>query len=207
MTITLLSATPLSVCSHAIRTCYQSFAKGDNGGAIDMGLIDKVGNQYKHTSTLEHINFSFYIQGISRACLQELSRHRIASLSVKSSRYTLGELKKEVKFENGDFDRARKYCRLGDNDIVNLAIIEALENLRLLVARGIPNDIAKYAMPESYLTELSWSINARSLQNFLSLRTSKRALAEIRELALAIYEALPNEYKFLFKNSVNEGEE
>ncbi|STP06547.1 FAD-dependent thymidylate synthase [Helicobacter canis] len=57
-------------------------------------------------------------------------------------------------------------------------------------------------MPECYLTELTWTINARSLQNFLTLRTSKHALWEIQELSLCIYEALPQEHKYLFEKCV-----
>ena len=67
---------------------------------------------------------------------------------------------------------------------------------------NISNDLAKFAMPESYKTELTWSINARSLQNFLSLRSSKNALWEIRALAFALFEALPQEHQFLFNNSL-----
>ena len=93
MKVTLLHSTPLNVCSHAIRTCWQSFDKSDDGGEKDLALIDRVGNKYKHASTLEHIHYNFFIQGISRALLQELARHRMASLSVKSTRYTLKELK------------------------------------------------------------------------------------------------------------------
>ena len=109
MQVTLLNHTPLNICSHAIRTCWQSFDKGDNGGEKDVELIDRVGNKFKHASTLEHLYYNFYIQGISRALLQELARHRIASLSVKSTRYTLKELKKEEKFEVGQFERASKF--------------------------------------------------------------------------------------------------
>ena len=70
-------------------------------GPKDLALIDRVGNQYHHASILEHITFNFFIDGISRACLQEVSRHRIASLSVKSSRYVLAkELKHEQPFIN-----------------------------------------------------------------------------------------------------------
>ena len=57
-------------------------------------------------------------------------------------------------------------------------------------------------MPECYKTELTWSINARSLQNFLSLRSSKSALWEIRELAYKIFEILPMEHKFIFEDSL-----
>jgi hypothetical protein len=55
--------------------------------------FDRVGNKYRHASILEHVTYNFSIEGISRACLQELARHRMASLSVKSTRYTLKELK------------------------------------------------------------------------------------------------------------------
>ena len=82
MQVKLLNFTPLWVCSNAIRTCWQSFERGDCGGAKDLALIDRVGNQLKHSSTLEHLYYNFYISGISRALLQELARHRLASLSV-----------------------------------------------------------------------------------------------------------------------------
>lgn len=199
MQITLLSYTNLAVCSHAIRTCWQSFEKGDNGGEIDKELIDRVGNKFKHASTLEHLNYSFYIQGISRACLQELARHRHASLSVKSTRYTLKELRNEEEFKSIN-KNSQKYLVMSGNEMVDLASVRALENLRLVLKEGISLDIAKYCLPESYKTELTWSINARALQNFLHLRSSKSALWEIRELAKAIFAALPKEHSFIFED-------
>ncbi|WP_086228346.1 FAD-dependent thymidylate synthase [Campylobacter sp. P0109] len=202
MEVTLLNHTPLWVCSNAIRTCWQSFDKGDNGGEIDLALIDRVGNQLKHASTLEHLFYNFYIKGISRACLQELARHRIANLSVKSTRYTLKELKNESEFKPNDFDNASRYIVLTSNEFVDNASINALENLRQILNQNTSLDIAKYCLPESYKTELSWSINARSLQNFLNLRSSKSALWEIRNLANAIYNALPNKHKFIFAECV-----
>ena len=87
----LLQHTSLNVCARAIRTCWDSHDKSDNGGEKDCELIDRVGNKHKHASTLEHLSYTFYISGISRALLQELARHRMASLSVKSTRYTLKE--------------------------------------------------------------------------------------------------------------------
>jgi len=214
MKIILLQHTPLEVCTHAIRTCWQSFDKSDSGGEKDKELIDRVGNKFKHASTLEHLIYTFYIQGISRAVLQELARHRIASLSVKSTRYTLKELKNEDTFlsrekrsneEVGDFfilapdlKRASKYIVLTDNDEVNKYSVMALENLRQLLIAGVPNDKAKYALPECYKTELTWTINARSLQNFLELRSDKSALWEIRNLAYKIYNTMPDDHKYLF---------
>ncbi|STQ84827.1 FAD-dependent thymidylate synthase [Helicobacter fennelliae] len=200
MQITLLHYTPLHICSNAIRTCWQSFSKSDNGGYKDKELIDRVGNINKHKSTLEHLVYSFYIKGISRACLQELARHRIASYSVKSSRYTLNELKK-VKIQT--LQDASVFIKLTGIDKIDNANLIALQNLQALVKDSdMPIDYAKYAMPECYLTELSWTINARSLQNFLELRTSKHALWEIQELAKAIFEALPQEHKYIFEGCV-----
>lgn len=203
--ITLLHHTPLHICSNAIRTCWQSFDKGDCGGEKDIELIDRVGNKFKHASTLEHLTYNFYIKGISRACLQELARHRMASFSVKSSRYTLKELKDEPSFlpiNEINTQRAEKFIVFTSSERVNHASIHALENLRQILSENISNDIAKFAMPESYRTELSFSINARSLQNFLSLRSSKSALWEICALALAIFESLPEEHKFIFKDCI-----
>ncbi len=198
MQITLLHHTPLVVCANAIRTCWQSFDKSDNGGEKDRELIDRVGNKFKHASTLEHLVYTFYIQGISRALLQELARHRMASLSVKSTRYTLKELKSEAPFDSNDIERTGKYLVMTDEPLVNEMSIRALENLRQVLKKGISNDKAKYCLPESYKTELTWTINARSLQNFISLRSDKSALWEIRRLAKALYDHLPEEHRYLF---------
>lgn len=213
----------LKICAHAIRTCWQSFEKSDDGKEQDKELIDRVGNKFKHASTLEHLTYTFYISGVSRALLQELSRHRMASLSVKSTRYTLKELKGESTFTTGlnsqellkeysnptevykdiHMIRASKYLVWTNNLNVDYASLVALENLRLLLKDDVSNDKAKYCLPESYKTELTWSINARSLQNFISLRISKSALWEIQDLANFLYEVLPEDHKYLFSNSIN----
>ena len=204
MQVTLHHHTPLVICSDAIRTCWQSFDKSDNGGEVDRALIDRVGNKFKHASTLEHIVYNFYIAGISRALLQELARHRMASLSVKSTRYTLKELKEEPSFAIDNKDRAEKYLVMTGVDMVDEMSIRALENLRIVLVEGISNDRAKYCLPESYKTELTWTINARSLQNFISLRSDKAALWEIRDLANMVYATLPEEHQYLFENSLKE---
>ncbi|SHO81737.1 Thymidylate synthase thyX [hydrothermal vent metagenome] len=204
MNIELLHHTPLTICSNAIRTCWQSFDNSDNGGEKDKELIDRVGNKFKHSSTLEHLSYNFYIAGVSRALLQELARHRMASLSVKSTRYTLKELKNIEVFQEDDYEGASKFIVLTDNKLVDKASIKALNNLREILKSGVSNDKAKYCLPESYKTELTWSVNARSLQNFLSLRSDKSALWEIRELAHKLYEALPEEHQYIFENSIKE---
>jgi thymidylate synthase (FAD) len=206
MKVELLHNTPLNIADIAISKCYGKKPYED----LDkqQGRINRVANVSKHASTIEHLSYNFDIDGISRACLQELARHRIASYTVKSSRYTLQELKDEDYFylDDASVRRALNYVILTNNIEVNCSIIETLNSLRELIKKGVPNDIAKYCMPEAYKTSLVMTINARALQNFLSLRTDKHALLEIQNLARAMYEVIPEDHKFLFTEYVNIGE-
>lgn len=170
-------------------------------GKKDLDLVERIGNKFKHKSVLEHMVYSFDINGISRALLQELARHRTASLTVKSTRYTIKELKNEEMFDvcnQNDVVRASKYLVFTGVGIVDSASVEALEKLRLVLNQGVSNDKAKYCLPESYKTRLQWTMDGRNLQSFLELRSSKDALWEIRELANKIYEALPVQHQFLY---------
>jgi len=196
MQVKLLHNTPLWVASKAIRKCWASEDKSDNGGEKDKELIYRVGNKNKHASTLEHLNYTFDIDGVSRALLQEKARHRHASISVKSTRYTLKELKD--KPNDGSFDY-RSLVVLTTDTRVNTSILRGLSELQLRLREGISNDLVKYILPEAYKTSYVWTINARSLQNFLELRSSSAALWEIRLLAQAIYDAIPDDHKYLFK--------
>jgi thymidylate synthase (FAD) len=229
MTVELLHATPLWINAYGARTCWDSGDKSDSVreydcidgeyigttlGKKDAELIDRVGNKYRHASILEHVSYNFSIEGVSRALLQELARHRMASLSVKSTRYTLKELKEEqIRLEsdpmdcvNGwDYTTIKKYCVLPDYDhdtIIHLG--SALWSIQKKLLAGKSNDRVKYLLPEAYKTSLTWSINMRSLQNFLSLRSDKSALWEIQKLAHAIYNELPLEHRYLFEASIKE---
>ena len=104
--------------------------------------------------------------------------------------------------DNESLLRAEKYIHLTGDDDVDYASICALENLRELVVVGKSNDIAKYALPECWRVRLTASINLRSLQNFLSLRTDKKALPEIQHLAHLIYAALPTDAQSLVVHCV-----
>lgn len=204
MRVKLLNYTPLDTVDKAIGKCYAKGASETLEKA--QKRINNVANVYKHASTIEHLNYSFDIDGVSRALLQELARHRVASYTVKSTRYTLKELRDEEYFKYGSnsMDRASKYVVFTDNFEVNRCIIKNLNILRYLIQDKVPNDVAKYCLPEAYKTSLVWTINARSLQNFLRLRSDKHALWEIRNLARAIYENIPEEHKFIFKECMYE---
>ena len=97
MNVKLLNFTPLEIADIAICKCYGNEPHSDKEKV--KARINRVANVSKHASTIEHLSYSFDIDGISRACLQELARHRIASYTVKSSRYVLSkELKNEEPF-------------------------------------------------------------------------------------------------------------
>ena len=195
MKVELLHFTPIMIAVNAIRTCYNSCDKSDDLGEKDIKLIKSI-IANNHTSTIEHISYNFKISGISRALLQELARHRLASLSVKSTRYTLRELK------NVNQDELKNYLvKISDSiDEYNkfrLATIQALIN-----EQNLSNDELKYLLPEAFKTELMLTINARSLRNLLELRLSSKALKEFRELAKALYRELPEPHRVLFDDIV-----
>ena len=97
MTVKLLHHTPLEVADIAICKCYGNEPHSDSEKV--KARINRVAKVSKHASTIEHISYCLDIANISRACLIELSRHRIASYTVKSSRYVLSkELKNEKPF-------------------------------------------------------------------------------------------------------------
>ena len=215
MEVKLLDHTKLSNAVIGARTCWGSFHKGgnydtptDNITDEDKELLNRLIHKNKHESIMEHVTFVFKITGITRMVLMEMSRHRIASYSVRSTRYTLTELKKEKPFlerENMSLAISEENIKRASKFIdTTFQRIQALENLRLAVICSNNIDEIKFLVPECYLTDLVFTINARSLKNFFNLRLSKSAHYKIRELAQAIFSALPPEHIFLFKEKQEE---
>ena len=190
MTVKLLHYTPLEVADLAIGKCW------DKTTDKPAERMYRVANKYKHASTIEHINYNFDIDGVSRALLQEIVRHRHASISVQSTRYTLKELRDAPESSLKDF-------LVSPNPEVLERNLEALRYLKMML-KGMSNDEAKYMLPEAYKTSFVWTINMRSLQNFLSLRTDKSALWEIRDLAHEVYRQVPESHKFMLEEFVKD---
>ncbi len=194
MYVKLLFTSPITLIVKGIRKCWKSEHKSDSIGSEigpnDLALMKKI-IDFGHTSTLEHSLITYQIDGVSRALLQETSRHRIGvSPSVESTRYTF------KRVLNGDVDKA--LCYSGDSDIDEANKIH-MENIKRIVKeKNLPNDVAKYGLVEAYKTNLILSFNLRSLMHFYELRSSKRALQEIRELAVMLVDVLPDEYKQFF---------
>lgn len=204
MKIVFLFTGFLAPLIEAIRTCWKSHEKSDSSyneaGEFVLGQSDKrlvrLVSEKGHTSTLEHLSYTIKILGISRALLQELVRHRIASFSVESSRYCLKKLLEHSKVSDTVVSSG--------NTKVDLLVLETMEKLKKLMQEdpSIPNDQLKYAIPEAFKTNLVTTINARSLQNMFRLRSSKRALPEFQKLVGEINAGLPEDHKFIFEGCI-----
>ena len=144
-----------------------------------------------HESVLEHINLTYSVKGLSRACLQELARHRHISLSVESTRHTLRKQATEGFVCSAFSDVYRHDKAMG-------VVIFASQHPELT------NDELKYYLPEFWPTNLVLTSNVRELRHILRLRTAPAALREFRELARAMYEAVPEAFKYLLKDCVYE---
>jgi len=143
-------------------------------------LIEK-----RHLSPLEHVSFTFLIEGISRVCTHQLVRHRIASYSQQSQRYVdledfeiiippLIEKNKEAKkVFLQTIDYLRKQYKL---------LKEILTKDKKLTKEEINQDI-RFLLPQATETKIVVTMNARQLLHFFSERLCLRAQWEIRNLA------------------------
>ena len=174
----------------AALTCRGNADKGHVPSEV-LARIIKAG----HESVLEHINLTYSVKGITRALLQELARHRHISLSVESTRHTLRRQATEG-FVYSVFSDVYKH----DKAMGFILFAEAHPELT--------NDELKYYLPEFWPTNLVLTSNVRELRHILKLRTAPAALKEFRELARAMYDAVPEAFKYLLKDCVHEeGEE
>jgi thymidylate synthase (FAD) len=130
-----------------------------------------------HESPIEHASYTFAVEGVSRALLAQLTRHRIASYSVQSQRYV----------DKSDFDYivppsivVRKETRIAFE-----WLMESINKYYTYLSSygDIPNEDARYVLPNACDTRIIFTMNARSLHNFFRLRCCNRAQWEIRAMA------------------------
>ena len=157
-----------------------------------------------HASPTEHANFTFGIEGVSRALLAQITRHRIASYSVQSQRYVRLEDFRFVTPPEVEFDPAAKaafLAAMAEEAVHYLKIAQALQTKHkaALLAQGLPekeaaskaeklaNEDARFVLPNACETKLITTMNARSLNNFFQHRCCNRAQWEIRALAEEMY--------------------
>ena len=157
-----------------------------------------------HESVLEHINLTYSIKGISRALLQELSRHRHISLSVESTRHTL---KKQLADESPKLLQAIREIlpvklRAVDSPFYWHEEYFAWLQHILKTHPEMSDDELKYYLPEFWPTNLILATNIRELRHIIKLRTAPAALKEFQDLALALFLAVPEEYRYLLEDCV-----
>ncbi|MBU7045012.1 MAG: FAD-dependent thymidylate synthase [Theionarchaea archaeon] len=138
-------------------------------------LIDAV--EKGHVSVIEHASFTFSIEGISRACAQQLTRHRLASYTMLSQRYS--EMNDPEAF-------VIPPSIIGNQTAENMYyfyMTEAFAAYNDLLQLGIKPEDARFLLPNATKTNIIVTMNARELLHFFSLRCCGRAQWEIREMA------------------------
>ena len=184
MDVTLVQATPnpIETIAQIASICYDSDPKDP------MKLVQHL---YKggHHSVFEHIYFTFKIEGISRACSHQLVRHRHCSFTQRSQRYCSEDgfgVVKPKTIENID----------GKYDYENLmSVIE--DHYNELQAIGVPNEDARYVLPNACATSLYLSCNLRELIHMANERLCTRAQWEIRDLVKAMCNLVDPQLQFM----------
>lgn len=159
----------------------------------------------KHTSTLEHLSFTFAIEGVSRALLAQLTRHRVGfSYSVQSQRYVrFGSSDRSGGFDyvvpdtvtpektvpSNDYEDT--YVELNAWDIFEDAMNDAQYAYDRLRKAGVPAEDARAVLPNAAACNLVMTANLRAILEFYSKRQAgKGAQKEIADLAEALKSAV-----------------
>ena len=153
-----------------------------------------------HESVLEHVTFSFGVEGVSRVLLAQLTRHRIASFSVQSQRY--------VSYENGfGFIMPDSIAALGKKAVQQyqkqMDTIESwyVDWQKKLGKGEKSNEDARFVLPNACETRLVVTMNVRELRHFFSLRMCNRAQWEIRKMAEEMFRICFNTAPALFMDA------
>lgn len=205
MKVELLTYTPNAdkMVAAAAKLCY---SKSEIPTLLDGLTPEKTESFLKmltdlgHESPVEHASFTFGIEGVSRALLAQITRHRMASFSVQSQRYVskmdfdyivppeiekIPEAKAEfIKAMNEDaehYERLRSILTEGHK--ARLMSEGMDEKSAAKSAEKLANEDARFVLPNACDTKIIMTMNVRSLYNFFSLRCCNRAQWEIRELA------------------------
>lgn len=140
-----------------------------------------------HESVLEHVTFTFGIEGVSRVLLAQLTRHRIASFSVQSQRY--------VSYEKGfGYIIPPRIEALGQEAIDEYKRqMETIQTWytewqsKLGGSGEGSNEDARFVLPNACETRILMTMNVRELRHFFSLRMCSRAQWEIRAMATEMH--------------------
>lgn len=207
--VTLLSHTPEpeKLVAAAAKLCYSKSGVTD---LMDHLTDEKAADfvemlaQIGHESPVEHVTFTFGIEGVSRALLAQITRHRIASYSVQSQRYvnksdfsyiTPPEIAAIEEAEE-IYQEAMAQCGKYYDQLVKLLTEKHTQRLMAegkgekeakKAASKLANEDARFVLPNGCDTKMVVTMNARSLYNFFRLRCCNRAQWEIRDVARQMY--------------------
>ncbi|MDE6372822.1 MAG: FAD-dependent thymidylate synthase [Clostridia bacterium] len=178
----------------AAKLCYSDATIENLQEGLDKSDITKFIERLRsfgHASPFEHASFTFGIEGVSRSLLAQITRHRIASFSVKSQRYVAAN-------KSGD---TFNYVIPEAIEAMGAEAIEKFEKqmetmhewytewqTALGGACEKSNEDARFVLPNAAETKMIVTMNARSLMNFFNLRCCNRAQWEIRDVAWQMLE-------------------
>lgn len=198
-----------------------SNGKRSNGiGSAEASLINYL-MQHRHGSPFEHSYFTFRVKA-PLFVVREWQRHRIGSFNEMSGRYVQFEpefyspeewrvpaasnkqgSKALIRGEDAEqYDWFNMYASNSYDD----AVYEAYGRYKFLIEHGVAKEMARMVLPLSLYTEFYWTVNARSLMNFLNLRTGQDAQREIRMFALSIEEVFKEKMPITYEAWVQNGQ-
>lgn len=222
MKVELLRYTPdgEKLIASAAKLCYSPVGIGNieenlNGKNMEkfLDMLVKLG----HESPIEHVNFTFGVEGVSRTLTHQLVRHRIASYSQQSQRYVkLDQFEYIIPPSIAENPEARKlfveamemdqqYYNKITQILFDKYFAQYLEQGLKEKEAGQKSEKkaiedARYVFPNACETKIVFTMNARSLLNFIKLRTCNRAQWEIRQLAVEMLRLVKKVYPILFKD-------
>lgn len=153
-----------------------------------------------HFSPIEHASFTFGIEGVSRSLLAQITRHRIASFSVKSQRYVDS---KEFNYiippaiKQLGADAVEEY----KSQMETMASWYAKWQQKLGGVQESSNEDARFVLPNASETKMIVTMNARELYHFFALRCCNRAQWEIREVAWQMLKLAQSAAPSLFRKA------
>lgn len=175
-------------CVNAARVSYKK--SSNELTEKDKGLINAMMREH-HGSVFEHCSFTFKVKA-PIVVIREWQRHRIGhSYNEISARYSKIDPEFYYPESRKQSGKAMEYSYSIIDGNINDNIQEILRNSYMfsyyryeeLLDLGLAKEAARFVLPVSIYTEMFWSCNARSLMQFLSLRTTMNAMKEIRALA------------------------
>lgn len=181
MKVKLLEYTPdpERVVAMAARLCYSASGAEELADRMDDAVVKKMVRKMVtigHGSTLEHVSFTFGIEGVSRVLTHQLVRHRIASYDQQSQRYVAAHGFEYIVPPSIAAKPEARAC-------FERILAEIRNTYDALTDMGIPKEDARYVLANATETKILVTMNARSLLHFFNLRCCNRAQWEIREMA------------------------